>query len=144
MAKSTKTTQATTTRRRTRRSPSTPAQPTTSSLSLLTHSEISNRAYELFLAAGAPHGRDLEHWLHAESQQRDRSVSTGPYIPRQGNVCPHEMTTSRWPNAEGRRQAARMEYASTTVKLRDDARFSTLCIHAGQQPDPSTGAIITP
>jgi cystathionine gamma-lyase/cystathionine beta-lyase/cystathionine gamma-lyase/homocysteine desulfhydrase len=30
------------------------------------------------------------------------------------------------------------------VRLRDDARFSTICIHAGQQPDPSTGAIITP
>ena len=30
------------------------------------------------------------------------------------------------------------------MKLRDNARFSTICIHAGQQPDPSTGAIITP
>jgi cystathionine beta-lyase/cystathionine gamma-synthase len=30
------------------------------------------------------------------------------------------------------------------VKLRDTARFSTICIHAGQVPDPSTGAIITP
>jgi len=30
------------------------------------------------------------------------------------------------------------------VKLRDHAHFSTLCIHAGQIPDPSTGAIITP
>jgi cystathionine beta-lyase/cystathionine gamma-synthase len=30
------------------------------------------------------------------------------------------------------------------VKLRDEARFSTICIHAGQEPDPSTGAIITP
>jgi cystathionine gamma-lyase/cystathionine beta-lyase/cystathionine gamma-lyase/homocysteine desulfhydrase len=30
------------------------------------------------------------------------------------------------------------------VKLRENARFSTICIHAGQQPDPSTGAIITP
>jgi cystathionine beta-lyase/cystathionine gamma-synthase len=30
------------------------------------------------------------------------------------------------------------------VKLREDARFSTICIHAGQTPDPSTGAIITP
>jgi cystathionine gamma-lyase/cystathionine beta-lyase/cystathionine gamma-lyase/homocysteine desulfhydrase len=30
------------------------------------------------------------------------------------------------------------------VKLRDSARFSTICIHAGQEPDPSTGAIITP
>ena len=30
------------------------------------------------------------------------------------------------------------------MKLRENARFSTVCIHAGQQPDPSTGAIITP
>jgi len=30
------------------------------------------------------------------------------------------------------------------VKLRSDARFSTICIHAGQEPDPATGAIITP
>src|SRR5918997_3382060 len=30
------------------------------------------------------------------------------------------------------------------VKLPADARFSTICIHAGQEPDPSTGAIITP
>ena len=30
------------------------------------------------------------------------------------------------------------------MKLSDTARFSTICIHAGQEPDPSTGAIITP
>jgi cystathionine gamma-lyase/cystathionine beta-lyase/cystathionine gamma-lyase/homocysteine desulfhydrase len=30
------------------------------------------------------------------------------------------------------------------VKLRDNAGFNTICIHAGQTPDPSTGAIITP
>jgi cystathionine gamma-lyase/cystathionine beta-lyase/cystathionine gamma-lyase/homocysteine desulfhydrase len=30
------------------------------------------------------------------------------------------------------------------VKLPSTARFSTVCIHAGQEPDPSTGAIITP
>jgi cystathionine beta-lyase/cystathionine gamma-synthase len=30
------------------------------------------------------------------------------------------------------------------MKLSDTARFSTVCIHAGQEPDPSTGAIITP
>jgi cystathionine beta-lyase/cystathionine gamma-synthase len=30
------------------------------------------------------------------------------------------------------------------MKLDDQVRFSTLCIHAGQEPDPSTGAIITP
>ena len=30
------------------------------------------------------------------------------------------------------------------MKLTKNARFSTLCLHAGQEPDPSTGAIITP
>lgn len=30
------------------------------------------------------------------------------------------------------------------MKLSDHARFATVCIHAGQEPDPSTGAIITP
>jgi cystathionine beta-lyase/cystathionine gamma-synthase len=30
------------------------------------------------------------------------------------------------------------------VKLKPNARFSTQCIHAGQVPDPTTGAIITP
>jgi len=30
------------------------------------------------------------------------------------------------------------------VKLPENARFSTVCLHAGQEPDPSTGAIITP
>jgi len=30
------------------------------------------------------------------------------------------------------------------VKLKPNARFSTICLHAGQEPDPSTGAIITP
>jgi cystathionine beta-lyase/cystathionine gamma-synthase len=30
------------------------------------------------------------------------------------------------------------------MTLPPDARFATICIHAGQVPDPSTGAIITP
>jgi cystathionine beta-lyase/cystathionine gamma-synthase len=30
------------------------------------------------------------------------------------------------------------------VKLSANARFNTICVHAGQEPDPSTGAIITP
>src|SRR5262245_58343683 len=33
---------------------------------------------------------------------------------------------------------------NASVKLPTRARFSTLCLHAGQEPDPSTGAIITP
>src|ERR1041384_6794836 len=35
-------------------------------------------------------------------------------------------------------------YREWIVKLTDRARFSTICLHAGQQPDPVTGAIITP
>jgi hypothetical protein len=50
---------------------------TAASLSSLTHADIANRAYELFLASGAAHGRDLEHWLKAESELRARSVSAG-------------------------------------------------------------------
>jgi cystathionine beta-lyase/cystathionine gamma-synthase len=30
------------------------------------------------------------------------------------------------------------------MKLTERARFATICLHAGQTPDPSTGAIITP
>jgi cystathionine beta-lyase/cystathionine gamma-synthase len=30
------------------------------------------------------------------------------------------------------------------MKLPKNARFDTVCVHAGQQPDPSTGAITTP
>ena len=30
------------------------------------------------------------------------------------------------------------------MKLPKTARFSTVCIHAGQEPDPATGALITP
>jgi cystathionine gamma-lyase/cystathionine beta-lyase/cystathionine gamma-lyase/homocysteine desulfhydrase len=35
-------------------------------------------------------------------------------------------------------------YRSGIVKLKPHARFSTICLHAGQEPDPSTGAIVTP
>src|SRR5216683_3494238 len=35
-------------------------------------------------------------------------------------------------------------YRSGIVKLTSRARFSTICLHAGQEPDPSTGAIVTP
>src|SRR5882762_10794091 len=35
-------------------------------------------------------------------------------------------------------------YRCWIVKLTKHARFSTLCLHAGQEPDPTTGAIVTP
>ena len=30
------------------------------------------------------------------------------------------------------------------MKLKPNARFSTICLHAGQEPDPATGAIVIP
>lgn len=44
--------------------------------SALTHDAIANRAYQLFLADGAAHGRDLEHWLRAESELRSLRSTT--------------------------------------------------------------------
>src|SRR5215510_5328640 len=35
-------------------------------------------------------------------------------------------------------------YCCGIVRLEKCARFSTECIHAGQEPDPATGAIIVP
>src|SRR5215831_16976803 len=35
-------------------------------------------------------------------------------------------------------------YRKSAVKLTPTARFSTKCLHAGQEPDPATGAIVTP
>jgi cystathionine beta-lyase/cystathionine gamma-synthase len=35
-------------------------------------------------------------------------------------------------------------YRTGFVKLTSRARFSTICLHAGQEPDPATGAIIVP
>jgi Protein of unknown function (DUF2934) len=43
----------------------------TSTPSSLTHDDIALRAYEIFLRDGAPHGRELEHWLRAEAELRE-------------------------------------------------------------------------
>jgi hypothetical protein len=36
-----------------------------------THDEISARAYEIYLREGCVAGRDLEHWLQAETELRN-------------------------------------------------------------------------
>ena len=82
MAKSTKT-QSTTDPRttRTKRQQSSPATRSTANdvsttTSSLTHGDIAMRAYELYLADGAMPGRDLDHWLRAASELRDRTVAS--------------------------------------------------------------------
>src|SRR4051812_40353799 len=56
-----------------------------------------------------------------------------------------------WPCLHGRQTHDDLDVLSQArprsfvpVKLPADARFSTICLHAGQEPDPTTGAIITP
>jgi len=34
---------------------------------------IAQRAYELYVASGSQHGRDVEHWLEAERRVRTRA-----------------------------------------------------------------------
>lgn len=81
MAKSTKT-QSTTAPRTTRPGrPRTLRVDTTSDVSTtgssLPHGDIAMRAYELYLADGAMPGRELDHWLKAESELRYRVAANG-------------------------------------------------------------------
>ena len=39
---------------------------------VIPHEEIARRAYELFLARGSEHGRDLDDWLRAERELRPK------------------------------------------------------------------------
>jgi hypothetical protein len=73
-----RTTTTTTTRAprttRTTRSKKTESSPLISIDSSLTHEAIASRAYQIFLADGAAHGRDVDHWLKAERELRNGSV----------------------------------------------------------------------
>src|SRR4051794_1797107 len=69
-------------------------------------------------------------------------------IARPGSVCSNAPRTP-WRRSTAGGGSARLGierscYRSWIVKLTSRARFSTVCLHAGQEPDPSTGAIITP
>ena len=72
MATSNKTTTTATTAARTTRARKPRTEPVTTPLPALTHGDIATRAYELFLGDGAAHGRDVEHWLRAELELRER------------------------------------------------------------------------
>jgi hypothetical protein len=81
MAKSTKIPSTTVPRTtRPRRQNSAPVERSTANdvppSSSLTHGDIALRAYELYLAEGATPGRELDHWLRAETELRDRTVAS--------------------------------------------------------------------
>jgi hypothetical protein len=42
-----------------------------------THEQITRRAYEIYLERGCPEGRDLEHWLEAETQLGSAMAGNG-------------------------------------------------------------------
>src|SRR5215212_11320050 len=85
----------------------------------------------------------------ASPTKNTASLTASPTtIARPGSVCssapriPSRRSTAGGGNA--RLVIERSCYRSWIVKLTSRARFSTICLHAGQEPDPSTGAIITP
>lgn len=61
--------------------------------------EVARRAYELFVARGAGHGRDLDDWLEAERQlteQAPNGQSKGPGASsRRGRTGVLTATTKR-------------------------------------------------
>src|SRR3954447_14654770 len=69
-------------------------------------------------------------------------------MARPGSVCSSAPRTPSRRSAAGGGNARLVIggscYRSWIVKLTSRARFSTVCLHAGQEPDPATGAIITP
>ncbi len=54
----------------TRTTPSASGGMQTPAPTALTHQQIAQRAYEIFLARGAQHGRDQDDWYQAETELR--------------------------------------------------------------------------
>lgn len=66
-------------------SPQTAARPS--------HDEIAQRAYEIFLQRGCPEGRDMDHWLEAETQlmasRQQASAPPAAKISRETRMQPN-------------------------------------------------------
>lgn len=45
---------------------------------MMIHDEISKRAREIWEREGRPEGRDMEHWLQAEAELREKSIKRQP------------------------------------------------------------------
>jgi cystathionine gamma-lyase/cystathionine beta-lyase/cystathionine gamma-lyase/homocysteine desulfhydrase len=75
----------------------------------------------------------------ASTSDRVRKTTTRSDILRPG-ACSDDLPKGHLPHFRD----IKAWYRSGIVKLDSRARFSTVCLHAGQEPDPSTGAIITP
>lgn len=49
-----------------------PAASATRSHAPPSHEQIARRSYEIFLASGGVHGRDVEHWIQAERELAEK------------------------------------------------------------------------
>src|SRR4051812_11236401 len=70
------------------------ASPTTAMTSSTpTHDEIAAQAYQIYLREGCAEGRDLDHWLRAEEELRQRSNGNGQYVEAGGSAQRTTTTT---------------------------------------------------
>ena len=67
-----------------------------------THDEISAQAYQIYLREGCAEGRDLDHWLRAEAELRERSNGNGNGYHAEAN----QQSTGPTRAAEKREQPA--------------------------------------
>jgi hypothetical protein len=97
------------------------------------HEAVSERAREIWIAAGRPEGQDLQHWLQAENQLRSQAVKneipprsenqfrgqTGPDAPQTsvGNGSSAPASTDAGANTASRRNPAGLSGQFKQAKL---------------------------
>jgi hypothetical protein len=69
-----------------------------------THEEISAKAYEIYLREGSQPGRDIDNWLKAEAELRERSLGSNG----NGNGSPKS-------NGNGASKAAAPQISSAAI-----------------------------
>jgi hypothetical protein len=57
-----------------------------------THDEIAAQAYQIYLREGCAEGRDLDHWLRAEMELRERTNGNGHAEPTERPISSARVT----------------------------------------------------
>lgn len=84
-----------------------------------THDEIAAHAYQIYLREGCVEGRDMDHWLQAEAELRDRGANgnghgnghstetiaateraSTPRVIQQQSILPNSVTPATTPIAQ--------------------------------------------
>jgi hypothetical protein len=74
---------------------------------MITHDDISKRAKEIWEREGRPEGRDKEHWIQAEAELRNGSMSPSPMA----NATAHEHEMLHAPGGNGKDEGNRRRTA---------------------------------